>query len=73
MAQDTAPQTEQVQLPQGYDTVEELHESVHATITLILADVDYGFYTAEEALDKIVVARKEADDYLAAKFKANQL
>jgi len=64
--------TKTVELPEGYETAEELYLSVDAQIGLILADVDYGFYGAEEALERIAAARKESEAYVLALHKANE-
>jgi len=73
MAENTTPKTTTVALPAGFDSAEELYLSVHANIGLILADVDYGFYGAKEALDRIAAARKEASAYVTALYEADQL
>lgn len=70
---DMKPTTQTIPLPQGYDTAEELYLVTHASIGLILADVDFGFCTADEALLKIVEARKEASTYITALYEAGQL
>lgn len=67
-----ATTTKTVALPEGYETAEELYLSVDAQIGLILADVDYGFYGAEEALERIAAARKESEAYVLALHKANE-
>jgi len=62
-----------IPLPNGYSTAEELYLSVHADIGLILADVELGFTTAEDALVKIAQARTVASQYVTALYEADQL
>jgi hypothetical protein len=62
-----------VPLPTGCDSAEELYLDVHASVGLILADVELGFISAEDALVKIAEARAVAKEYVTALYEADQL
>lgn len=62
--------TNTVDLPAGYYSAEELYQTTHADIGLIIADAELGLITAEEALKEIIKARQNAKDYTTALFDA---